>query len=405
MFAFRHSLGIIPLFVFGHFTHHVLTSITTPLLPYIRNDLGLDYTKTGVVSSAFMLAYGLGHLPAGWLADRFEPRTLMTVGISGVALAGLLIGFSHTYGVILFFLVLMGLLAGGYHPSAPALISSVVPQEHLGKALGFHNIGGGASHLVTPLVAVTIAGLAGWQTAFMLMALPPLLFGIFFYRHLGRLSFRRESKPEGKSPSRAGTLTRGERIKRVTVFLILITITGAIINSTISFLPLLFVDHFGLGKTMAAGLLSLLYLAVFWASPLGGNTADRLGSISVTLIVTLLVGPIVFFLPLVSTMPLIILMLLALGTLIFARMAAAETYLVQMAPPDTRATVLGIYFFAGMEGGAVLTPLVGYVIDHFGFVWAFTTSGMVAAAATLTTGYWLWEKPRISLQKSITHED
>ena len=84
--------GMIPLFIVGHFSHHVLISITVPLIPFIRSAFDLDYTQSGLVISAFTLAGGIGQLPAGWLADRVEPRKLLTVGISGVALAGILVG-------------------------------------------------------------------------------------------------------------------------------------------------------------------------------------------------------------------------------------------------------------------------------------------------------------------------
>ncbi|MDA8126009.1 MAG: MFS transporter, partial [Deltaproteobacteria bacterium] len=69
--------GMIPLFIVGHFSHHVLTSITVPLIPFIRSAFDLDYTQSGLVISAFTLACGIGQLPAGWLADRIEPRKLL----------------------------------------------------------------------------------------------------------------------------------------------------------------------------------------------------------------------------------------------------------------------------------------------------------------------------------------
>ncbi len=129
--------GALPLFVLGHFSHHILTAITVPLTPFIRSAFNLDYTQSGLVVSAFTLAYGFGQLPAGWLADRIDPRKLMIVGISGVALAGILVGLSHSYVWMIVFLVLMGILAGGYHPSAPPLISASVRPENLGRAFGF----------------------------------------------------------------------------------------------------------------------------------------------------------------------------------------------------------------------------------------------------------------------------
>ena len=193
-----------PLFILGHFSHHVLTAITIPLMPFIRSAFDLDYTQSGFVLSAFTLAYGFGQLPAGWLADRIEPRKLLTAGIAGVALAGILVGISQTYLPMVVFLILMGILAGGYHPAAPPLISASVRPEHLGRSLGLHNIGGGASNILTPLIAVALANAWGWRNAYLGMAIPTLIFGIFFYLRLGRLTAREKANPSGD----AGRTTR-----------------------------------------------------------------------------------------------------------------------------------------------------------------------------------------------------
>ena len=149
--------GMIPLFVLGHFSHHIMTAITVPLIPFIRSAFSLDYAQSGLVVSAFTISYGIAQLPAGWLADRIDPRTLMTISISGAAVVGVMVGLSQTYVLLILFLGLMGFLAGGYHPSAPPLIQAAVKKENLGRALGFHNIGGSASNSLTPLVAVAAA--------------------------------------------------------------------------------------------------------------------------------------------------------------------------------------------------------------------------------------------------------
>ena len=54
--------GLVPLFVLAHFSHHVITALTIPLLPFIRNDFTLDYTQSGLVVSAFSLAYRIFHI-------------------------------------------------------------------------------------------------------------------------------------------------------------------------------------------------------------------------------------------------------------------------------------------------------------------------------------------------------
>ena len=44
------------------------------------------------------------------------------------------------------------------------MIMAAVKKENLGKAFGFHNIGGSASNTVTPLLAVATANVLGGGT-------------------------------------------------------------------------------------------------------------------------------------------------------------------------------------------------------------------------------------------------
>lgn len=386
--------GMIPLFIVGHFSHHVLTSITVPLIPFIRSAFDLDYTQSGLVISAFTLACGIGQLPAGWLADRIEPRKLLTVGISGVAMAGILVGLSQTYWLMLVFLVLMGILSGGYHPTAPPLISVLAKPEHLGKVLGLHNIGGGASHFLTPLIAVAIANLWGWRSAYLAMGIPTAAFGIFFYLRLGLLNAREKAAQGSAEKKGAPVASRPKNISRIVIFLIFSTFTAATILSVVSFIPLLLVDHFHVGKKTAASLLSMIYVAVFWASPLGGYLSDRLGSVRVALAVCFIAGPVIILFTVLPYGLGIFALLLLLGTVIFSRMSASETFIVSNTPPAIRSTILGIYFFTGMEGGGLLTPVLGYGIDRLGFQTTFIIAGGAVFLVTLICAFLLWEKRR-----------
>jgi FSR family fosmidomycin resistance protein-like MFS transporter len=383
--------GMVPLFVMGHFSHHILTTATVPLIPFIRSAFNLDYMQSGLVVSAFALAYGFGQLPAGWIADRIDPRKLMAVGISGVALAGILVGLSQTFVLMILFLILMGLLAGGYHPSAPPLISAAVKPEHLGTALGFHNIGGGFSHFLTPLLAVAIANAWGWRNTYIALGIPTVAFGILFYVLLVRMKARQMANP-GRSKEADRTPAPQRIMRRLVVFLILSSFTAAILNSTFSFIPLLMVDHFGVSKEMAAGSLSLIYVAVFWASPLGGYLADRLGSVRVILAVCFTAGPAIFLLTVLPYGWVLAAVLLLLGTVVYARMSSSEFFIISQTPVGSRSTILGIYYFTGMEGGGVLTPVIGYLIDRFGFTAAFAAAGGALFTITLLCSFWLWER-------------
>jgi MFS family permease len=381
--------GLLPFFVIAHFAHHLLTALPIPLLPMIRSDFNLDYTQSGWVISAFNLAYGIGQLPAGWMADRMGPRILITIGICGVALMGFFVGLSHTFAFMLFFLALMGFLGGGYHPSSPPLISALVEPKFQGQALGLHVIGGGASYFLAPLIAAAIASGFGWRGSFIGLAIPTILFGVYFYMILGRSTAASPGTREKKSSLQEDPIPKG-RTRNLAIFIFLSTFTGAVIFSAISFIPLFLVDHFAFSKANAGAWFAFLYSAGLWVSPIGGYFSDRWGRIPVILLVCFLAGPVIYLFQLAPGPGTIILLLLLIGIIIYIRMPVSESYVIKKASPRNRSTILGIYYFSSMEGGGILTPVMGYLIDHFGFGVSFTIAGAILVGVTLICGILLW---------------
>ena len=279
----------------AHCAHHLLTALPAPLLPMIRSNFALDYTRSGFVISAFSLAYGVSQLPAGWLADRIGRRIMITIGILGVALAGLLVGLSQTYIMMIVFLVLMGLLGGGYHPSAPPIISASVEPKNRGRALGLHLIGGSASYFLAPIIAAAIAVAWGWRGPFITLAIPAIIFGIIFHMLLGRWTHAAKTERKIASSDTQAPPTPF-RWRRLAVFIFLTTFTGAALTSATSFIPLFLVDHFGVAEATAAASMSIIFSGGLWVSPLGGYLSDRVGSVPMVLVVCLITGPIIFLL-------------------------------------------------------------------------------------------------------------
>lgn len=383
------KMGLLPLFMLAHFSHHVLTAIPIPLLPMIRRSFALDYTQSGLAISAFTLSYGIAQLPAGWLADRVGPRLLITIGISGVALSGLLVGLSQTYIMMTVFLVLMGLAGGGYHPAASPLISMSVEPEKRGRALGFHLIGGSTSYFLAPLIAAAIASAWGWRGSFIGLAAPTIVFGVVFYVLMGRRA-KMEKKRRSIADSHSETPFDPGHLRRLAAFIMLSAFTWAVISSTIAFIPLFMVDHFGVGDKTAASLLAIIYSAGFWAGPLGGYLSDRLGRVPVILAVSFISGPIMYLLNLVSYGPGFGVLLLVIGTILIMRAPIAEAYIVDQTSRRQRSTILGIYFFSGHEGSGVLTPVMGYLIDRLGFYPSFTIASAALFTVTLACSLLLW---------------
>ncbi len=365
---------VLPLFVVAHLSHHLVAALITPLLPYIRDTFALDYTQAGVLVSAFTLAYGIGQLPGGWLSDHLGFHRLITIGISGVALCGIFIGISTHFIMVLIFLMLMGVLGGGYHPSASPLISSAVDNKLRGRALGIHQIGGTGSYFLAPLIAVGIARLAGWRGSFLFISIPTFVYGIVFFILLNSWGY-------GKAYMKVTRRNADEDMPaKIRSLVPVIVLNGAVIIfvfSSVSFIPFYVVDNFGGSKEAAAALLSFANSAGLWAGPLGGYLSDRLGKTPIILFTGLIAGPFIFLLNHVTFGMSIWLLLLLLGMTQYMGMPVTESFIIGHAPGRNRSTVLGIYYFASRGGSGLLTPLIGYLIDRNGFYTAYLYTGLL----------------------------
>ncbi len=386
----RESFRTILLLTLAHFSHHVLTALLTPLLPFIRDDLGLSYAQAGLVMAAFSLSYGFGQIPAGRLADRIGPRIVLTAGIAGVGAAGLLLGLSSGYAFLIASLVLMGILGGGYHPAAAPLISAAADPGKQAQALGLHVIGGSVSYFAAPLLGVAIAAALGWRGAFLALSIPVILLGALVYRACLNRSLGgpvRATAADGEPRDRLSSAV----VLELSTFILMVTAMGAALASASSFLSLYIVDALGASERSAGALLALYFSAGIWAAPLGGRLADRFGRKRVAAIASFGAVAGLLALPIIPYGFGFIAFLAALGALPYLRMPAAEAYLTGRVPGRIRSTVLGIYFFAGMEGSGVLTPLLGRWIDKYGFQAGFTILGLglgavVALCAFVLTG-------------------
>jgi len=377
----------------AHLSHHLVTALPVPLLPYIRDEFALDYTRAGFIISAFGVVYGICQLPAGWLADRFGPRILLTIGIVGVGATGLLVGMSSNYLILLAGLVLMGILGGGYHPASTTMISSVVEPGKRGRALGFHMVGGSFSYFLAPLIAAVLASVLGWRGPFIALAIPAMGIGVMLHIILGKRVPTRKTAAEDTRYSAEAPPAPGHKRRLITV-IVLSSFTQALIMSIVSFTPLFLVDTFGTGKETAAASISLVYLMGLWAGPFGGYLSDRFGRIAIIITVCVMAGIVIYLLNIAPYGIGTAVVLVLIGILMYINTTSAQAYIADQTSARNRSTALGFYFFGNMEGTGILTPALGYIIDHFGFHTSFTISSTAIIATIIVCSAILWRSRR-----------
>jgi len=365
-----------PLFVLAHFCHHFTAAIFAPLTPFIRDEFSLNYQKMGWIMSATNIAYGVSHLPAGWLSDRLGPRIMILLGISGVALFAILAGLAPGYIVLAVFLVISGIMGGGYHPAASPLVAASVDKKYRGSALGLHQIGGTASFFLTPLIAAAVFQVLSWRGTIISMAIPTLIIGVILFVFLSRRGYAQKAAP-ATAEHQPETGQPSGSVRRLIPIITLGVMLQVLIFGATSYTALFAVDNLGASEETGAFLFSLFHFAGLWAGPVGGYLSDRIGTVPIMLTVSLIAGPVLHFLGMTSLGWSVWAVLLLLGICMYIAMPVTEAHIIIHSPPHRRATVLGIYYFASRGGIGLSTLVVGILADSYGFAAIFTASGAI----------------------------
>ncbi len=132
----------------------------------MQGDLHLNFTQMGMLLSAFSWTYTCSQIPVGWLAERYGAHRILAVGLMLWATATILIGFAHTFAMLLVLRLMLGLGESAGFPCMAKIMAAIVPPKGLGTANGIVALG----YLSGPVVGTILGGLLmahfGWRSAF-----------------------------------------------------------------------------------------------------------------------------------------------------------------------------------------------------------------------------------------------
>jgi ACS family glucarate transporter-like MFS transporter len=153
---------------------------------HISSEYGLGNQRLGWIFSAFLVGYAGFQVPAGWLASRFGPRLVITLGVVwwGVATAlTTLIPAGVAQAIVLLIGIRFALGAGEavIYPAANQFVARWVPEQERGfiNGLIFAGVGAG-SGLTPPLLAWFILH-HGWRSAFWFSAVIGVVAGAVWW--------------------------------------------------------------------------------------------------------------------------------------------------------------------------------------------------------------------------------
>jgi len=359
----------------AHFSHHVTNSLLTPLLPLIRDAFALSYAETGLLVSAYGISLGGSNMPMGALADRIGSRPVIVVGLIGTGLLSLALATAGAYWQLVLLLVLLGLVAGTYHAPAAALLARAFPRHVRGAALGLHITGGHLSLFITPVAAGLLLASSGtWRTSYLWLAAAPLLTAVLVWR----LKVPAQAIHVG-GHEHIGVLRSLIDVARSVGPLVLLSIVFQTLYAAIlAFMALYLVDARELPPAQAAAFVGAPQVIGVLGSPIGGYLSDRLGRRAVILTGMVLVGPALYALTVVPV-ALLPLALLGIGLASALRQTVTEVLVMDSAPPQRRAMVMGSYYMLFQQLGGIAAPLLGVLAGLIGIGASFSAITLTLA--------------------------
>jgi MFS family permease len=361
------------LITIGHGLTHWYPATFYLLLPLIGNELGLNYSQIGLIMTCQYVASAIANVPGGVLVDTVGRKgLLMAVSLFWIGFPYLLIGFTHSYGMLLVCVALVGFGNSLWHPTAIPTLGRRYP-ERKGLALSVHGMGGNVGDAVAPVLIGAALGFFTWREVVVMNVVPGLVVALLLLAFLGTLR-PGAKRLEGEAQSLA-TYLAGLRVLLRNRALVLLSTGSAFRTMTqsalLTFLPVYLANDMGYSPLWVGACLFALQAAGFAASPIAGHLSDRVGRKQILVGSMLATALVLAAMAFSGGSPLFIALVAVLGFFLYATRPVIQAWLLEATPRNMAGSSIGVLFGAQAVGAAIGPLLGGLVADRYGLLATF----------------------------------
>lgn len=267
------------------------TNIILPVFPGMGAELGVEPRDLGLTLSSFFIAFALGQLFVGPLADRFGRRPLVVGGLVTFVIGSLICALSQSLDVIIFGRVIQALGACAAAVLARAIARDLFDGEALARTLALIMVATAAAPGFSPLVGTGLGELLGWRFIFVAVSLFALALGLFYVRGLG------ETQPiSARQPLRFSTVIIAyaglARDRRFICPALAVSLTIGMLLAFFATAPAILISELGLSGLHLSLYFAATVFIVFGAGFLAPRLARRWGQANAVMVgaVVALVG-------------------------------------------------------------------------------------------------------------------
>jgi MFS family permease len=371
------------LITIGHSLTHWYPATFYLLLPLIGKELGLSYSQIGLVMTCQYLAGAISNIPGGMLVDTVGRKgPLLAVSLFWVGFPYALMGFTHSYVLLLVCVSLVGIGNNLWHPTAIPALANRFP-ERKGLVLSLHGMGGNVGDAVAPLVVGALLATLGWRQVVVLNVVPGVMVASLILVMLGSMRFagKHESRMDSASPTRRKEGQRSTDYlnglrnllkSRSLVTLVVSSSFRTMTQSTLlTFLPVFLAYDMGYSPIWVGGCMFALQAAGFVAAPIAGHVSDRMGRRRIVMTSMGMTAVVLIFMAVAGRSHAFILFIAVLGFFLYAIRPVLQAWLLESTPKEMGGTSIGVLFGAQALGAAIAPAIGGWIADKYGLMATF----------------------------------
>jgi len=357
----------------SHGMNHVYQLLIPVVIPRITADYELSNFSAGVLLSCFSLSYSLLQAPFGYLSRIYGRKILLVLGFIMTSLSFLAIGFVENIMMLSLLFFLAGIGGSTYHPNGMPFLSEFY-EENRGQASGFHQTGGASGSFIAPLAIGALLALLGldWRLTVTTLSIPGIILVIALWSLLvepKRKIGEKESEQQFKGNMRVNLRPYGPSL----IFIVAAMIYVVGLRGIDAFAN----QYFTYGRETkniaeASFLFSMLKVAGLFSGPLSGKFSDIFGRKKV-LIVLVVVESVSLYTLTIVPLTILIVPCIVFGFGSFGLLAITDAFLADITPKEHMATIFGLNFTVSFMTSAIIPPILGGIIDLYGFGVGFMT--------------------------------
>ena len=174
--------GLLLVITVNNYMDRQMLSIAAPVIAAQYHFTNSDIAS---IANAFLLAYTVGQLFAGLFVDRIGARRSTTLAVIGWSFMSGLMALGRSVAQFSLFRFLLGTAESVNFPAGVKVCAEWFPPKERATAVGIFQSGSAVGAMITPVVAAYLITRFGWQAAFVLVALPGLIWLPFWLRYYG----------------------------------------------------------------------------------------------------------------------------------------------------------------------------------------------------------------------------